>query len=403
MSDAQESERSARARAARRHVERVLGLLAAAINGRMLYPPDHPQVAAAVAALVTGLEELLHERRQEAIGFLLVADDVVVDQLPLRQGAPRLRGFVRALRRLGVDGLHLSRGLDAGECHQFLASLAQGEIPRSTPHFAVGRVQLAVSGDATDGAGAATAANAEAGTPLGAAGGAPLSTAHVEEAREAFVRLRTDPRGGLQVMERLVWEFIDALALGAQALAPLRPLRAHDELTFLHSLNVSLLVLSQARACGYHGELLHDIGLAALLHDIGKLGLPAAVLTKPGPLDEDEWALVRRHPEIGALQLCELDLASPLPILVAYEHHLRYDGQPNYPTLRVPRRPTLASRMTSVADTFDSVTTRHLPRALDAPGALAVLRRRSGTYLDPLLVEGFCAMFGEPPRAPQPS
>jgi len=393
------SERSDHCGRARHQVEGLITLLAAAINSRMLYPADHPRVAGAVEALAGGLEEVLHDRRQEEIGFLLVGDDVVADHQPLRHGAARLRGFVQALRRLGIDGLTLTRGLDAAECHEFLAALAGGSAPASTLHILVGRVELALSGEAIQpGAGSG---DGRGGQEQPGGGRRPgLSAAHVEEAREAFVRFRTDRRGGLLVMERLVWEFIDALAQGGPAFAPLLPLRAHDELTFLHSVNVSLLVMSEARACGYHGELLHAIGLAALLHDIGKLDMPAEVLTKLGPLDDAEWALMRRHPELGALRLCELDLASPLPILVAYEHHLRFDGQPNYPTLSAPRRPTLASRMTAVADTFDACTTRHQPRALHQDAALDILRKRAGTYLDPLLVETFCRMFAEPGHAP---
>jgi HD-GYP domain-containing protein (c-di-GMP phosphodiesterase class II) len=390
------SDRSEHDRAARRQVEGLIALVATAINSRMLYPADHPRVTDAVEALTLGLEETLHDRRQEEIGFLLVGDDVVADRQPLRQRAARLRGFVHALRRLGIDGLTLLRGLEAAECHEFLSALAAGAAPPSSVHVLVGKVDLALSGDAAQpGAG-----EGRDGPAAGGGRGAGLSTAQVEEAREAFVRFRTDRRGGLLVMERLVWEFIDALAQGGPAFAPLLPLRAHDELTFLHSVNVSLLVMSQARACGYHGELLHSVGLSALLHDIGKLDVPAEVLTKPGPLDDAEWALMRRHPELGALRLCELDLASPLPILVAYEHHLRFDGEPNYPALSTPRRPTLASRMTAVADTFDACTTRHLPRALGQETALGILRKRAGTYLDPLLVETFCGMFAAPAQGP---
>jgi hypothetical protein len=79
--------------------------------------------------------------------------------------------------------------------------------------------------------------------------------------------------------------------------------------------------------------------------------------------------------------------ASPLTVVVAFEHHLRYDGQQNYPILRAPRLPNLASRMTSIADTYDAMSTvRPYQQPLARAAAFEVLRKRSETFYDPLLV-----------------
>jgi response regulator RpfG family c-di-GMP phosphodiesterase len=156
-----------------------------------------------------------------------------------------------------------------------------------------------------------------------------------------------------------------------------------------------MLVLTHARALGFRGELLKDIGLGALLHDIGKLSLPGELLRKPERLTAAEWAEVRRHPELGCAHICELDPTTTVPALVAYEHHLRYDGEPNYPRLRSRRQPILASALTSVADTFDAVqTVRPYAQSGTREEAFRALRTRAGTYLDPLLVASFCALFG---------
>jgi HD-GYP domain-containing protein (c-di-GMP phosphodiesterase class II) len=200
-------------------------------------------------------------------------------------------------------------------------------------------------------------------------------------------------------MERLIWSAIDALSQNAEALLPLGLLRGHDEATFAHSVNVSLLVLAHGRALGLRGEALKDIGLGALLHDVGKLALPPELAHAPGRLTDEQWDHVRRHPQLGAAMLCETPDVPPLAVLVAYEHHLRYDGQPSYPTLRQRRRPTLASSMTAVADTFDSFVGRD-PTPLRRAAAFELLRRRAGTFLDPVLVSTFCQLFeprdGEP-------
>lgn len=374
-------------------VEVLIQYLNAALNARSLYPAEHPRVGEAVERLVAALEHELDQRGRDEITFLLVGHEVVVDQQALRRRSVQLEAFGESLRRRGLEGLTLLRGLDREECHAFLVAMVRGASPPATPHVIAGRLRAVIAPDGTEDALPGAGGGGEGH------GGRGLSPGGLEEGRSAFVRLRTDRLAGVTALERLVWELIESLVSSADEFYPLAPLRDHDELTYLHSVNVSLLVLSMGRAFGYQGQLLHDMGLGALLHDLGKLSVPAELLTRPGPLDEEEWKLMKLHPELGALHICELEVASRLPALVAYEHHLRYDGLPNYPPLSTPRAPILASRMTAVADNYDAMTGRVQPRALSHAEALHMLRQRSGNYLDPVLVETFCALFPDKPAA----
>jgi len=164
----------------------------------------------------------------------------------------------------------------------------------------------------------------------------------------------------------------------------------------VHSVNVSLLVLAQARSFGIQGPMLHAFGMAALLHDIGKLTVPITVLNKPGKLEGDEWETMKGHAQQGAWYLGEIERASPLSVVVAFEHHLRYDGQPNYPVLRSPRVPNLASRMTSIADTYDAMSTvRPYQQPLSRAASFELLKKRSETFYDPLLVGNFIRLVSE--------
>ncbi|HEV8630836.1 MAG TPA: HD domain-containing phosphohydrolase [Thermoanaerobaculia bacterium] len=405
-------------------LQRLVLAIVGAVNSRALYPDGHPRVREGADELVGALESLLIARHRHAINLLMLDDDLVVDQQPFRHAGLHLRGFLHAMRRLGVEGLTLGRGLDAEECARFLGAIAERGTAVSTEHVLVGRVKLAFEGEGKEGGDGKDAGDGKGsggGTADGTAGnggtagaGAPVETGsralarggisdrQLESAREAFGRFRGDRKGSLAQMEALVWGFIDTLEQGARVAYPLAPLREHDELTYVHSVNVSLLVLTHARALGLHDEPLMKIGTGALLHDIGKLSLPGELLRKPGALTDEEWRLVRRHPELGAARLCELDPTTTVAALVAYEHHLRYDGEPNYPLLQRPRRPILASMLTSVADTFDAVqTVRPYARARTREVALQEVRGRAGTYLDPLLVESFCRLFErEQPPAP---
>jgi HD-GYP domain-containing protein (c-di-GMP phosphodiesterase class II) len=351
----------------------LASLIAGGVTVRTLYPASHPRVTQAVGNILAALKD--------ATTFLIVGDDLVIEQEVVRNLSLPQRQFMQALKRRGIERLTISEGLTEEECEMFIEALATGEItPESTPHLIVGRVHVAFEDDAK---------NKDGDAPH------ELSVDQIELVREAFARFRIDGKMPLGEMEELVWGFIDSLSRTTRGILPLAKLKEHDEYTFIHSINVSLLVLAQARAFGIGGVTLHGFGMAALLHDIGKLMVPLSVLNKPGKLEGDEWMMMKSHVEKGAWYLSELDGAAPLSISVAYEHHLRFDGQPNYPLLPVPRMPNLASRMTSIADAYDAMSTvRPYQQPLLRARAVDILKKRAETFYDPLLVANFVQLVG---------
>jgi HD-GYP domain-containing protein (c-di-GMP phosphodiesterase class II) len=148
------------------------------------------------------------------------------------------------------------------------------------------------------------------------------------------------------------------------------------------------------------------LGLGALLHDLGKVGVPAAILQHPGRLGPEEWAEIKRHPVIGA----EMIFAAAAPghehaAIVAFEHHAGYDGQ-GYPTIPLHHhdgehgpahgdRLHLFSRLTAVVDTYDAITTRRAYRRAESPmRALHALLTGAGRSHDPDAVQAFIGMVG---------
>ncbi len=383
-------------------IDRLVVSLVAGINMRALYDAEHPALASHVERILEAVTAACEERGKEAVTFLVVGQDLVVDNQPLRTGSLYHQQLIRALGRRGVERLTVGRGLDAEEVVRFLTPMARGGTPVSTRHLIVGRVELplgaAETPDATSGAGPGTAGGS--GTGPGGRGEDSvierLTTESVDGAREAFTEFRTDRRGGMVRLEQVVWSLMDALQRATREILPLAPLKTHDDYTFVHSVNVSLLTLAQARSFGIEGARLHAIGLAAFVHDIGKLRIPLEVLNKPGRLEGDEWRIMMSHAQEGVTHLCGVEGTHPLAILVAYEHHMRYDGQPNYPVPRIGRRPTLASQMTSIADVYDAIcTTRPYARARSREFAVKVLTERVGTFHSPGLVANFVRMLGQ--------
>ena len=369
-------------------VDRLVVSLVAGINMRALYGAEHPALASHVERILEAVATACQEMGKDSLTFLVVGQDLVVESQPLRTGSLYHQQFIRALTRRSVERLTIGRAVDVEECVRFLTPMALGGAPVSTRHIIVGRVELLAPEGLALGRGGGGRGAEDSAIEL-------LTAQSVDGARDAFTEFRTDRRGGLVRLEQVVWSLMDALQRATREILPLAPLKTHDDYTFVHSVNVSLLTLAQARSFGIEGARLHAIGLAAFLHDIGKLKIPLEVLNKPGKLEGEEWRIMMSHAQEGATHLCGVDSVHPLAILVAYEHHMRYDGQPNYPVPRVHRRPTLASQLTSISDVYDAIcTTRPYAKARSREFAVSVLTGRVGTFHSPALVANFVRMVG---------
>lgn len=359
-------------------METLASQIAAATNMRALYPPNHPRVRASVEKFLETLAEITSRQGSDSVTYLLVGDDLVVGDQVIRRTSISVHAFLEILKQRGVERLTLAQGLEAREALTFVEALASSQPIASSPHITVGRARLVMDEE-----------NAVPETRR------QLSVDQLEVVRDAWARYRVARRLPIEQLEELMWSFIDSLGKTTRAILPLSDLKSHDEYSFIHSVNVALLVLAQARSFGMWGPMLHTFGMAALLHDIGKLTVPLDVLNKPGKLDGEEWRVMQAHAENGAWHLAALDGAPPLSVVVAFEHHLRYDQRPNYPILRVPREPGLASRMTAIADTYDAIaTSRPYHAPMSRATAFEILRQRAGTFYDPQLVGNFIRVIG---------
>jgi len=173
----------------------------------------------------------------------------------------------------------------------------------------------------------------------------------------------------------------------------LASLRAHDAYTYDHSINVGLLSIALARAIGWTGRDLQEFGMAALIHDVGKLYTPLEVLNKPGRFTPQEWVVMKRHPGDGADILREAGVGNELAPRIAIEHHTNPDGT-GYPPLGYSELHP-GSKIVKIADCYDAFTTIRPYRSQARPfEVLKMLRKQAGTQFDAELVEVFCEMMG---------
>ncbi len=192
----------------------------------------------------------------------------------------------------------------------------------------------------------------------------------------------------------VVDELAQAVSQNRHSLSALANLRRSDEYTFTHMVNVSILAMVQARALGIDGTLLREIGVAGLLHDIGKVRTPLEILQKPTKLDDDELAIMRRHAVDGAEILRKTRDLPPLAAIVAFEHHLRLDGS-GYPEGVVRPSLNLATMLCTIADVYDAMRSkRQYQGAFPAERILTVLKRSEGKEFEPHLVRRFVQLMG---------
>jgi two-component system cell cycle response regulator len=179
----------------------------------------------------------------------------------------------------------------------------------------------------------------------------------------------------------------------------LRILREREPAMHAHLVGVAELALAVARELGMSGEQLDELARAAELHDIGKIAIPEQILHKPGPLDADEWAFVRRHTVIGERILGAAPALRPVARLVRSTHE-RWDGG-GYPDGLAGDSIPLGSRIVAVCDAYEAmVTDRPYRPALSPELAVEELFTNAGTQFDPKVVQVFSTALGE--RVPEP-
>jgi hypothetical protein len=170
-----------------------------------------------------------------------------------------------------------------------------------------------------------------------------------------------------------------------------RALDTRDEETEEHSQRVRRYTELVARRLHISEAELNDISYGAVLHDIGKIGVPDAILLKPGKLTDDERTMIRKHPEIGYHMIAHIPFLARAALVVLH-HHESYDGT-GYPRGLTSEQIPLGARMFAIADTFDAMTSdRPYRRGLPIEDACEEIKRCRGTQFDPKLVDIFLSI-----------
>lgn len=367
--------------------------LLSAVAAASLYTLDHPQVNRLANAAHVSLARALADRAD--IALLEVDGELVIDGEPQPFSLVLVR-FVQILHEHGIGHLRFLAETPRAELNTLIALLA-GQLTLdkagSTDHIRIGKVEMPEEGEEAGSLGGGGSSSAKVIT-----GGAAVSLKEIpslELARlgEIYEAIKRNERLKPSGIAATVSELVEAFRREGESLLLLAALREQDEYTFTHAANVCILTLAQAMSLGISGQLLNDIGMAAMLHDVGKMFISEEILTKPEKLNAEEFEQMKQHPLLGASYLMKSTGVPRLATIVAFEHHMRFD-QTGYPLVPAGWQQSVASQMTAIADCFDAMRTRRpYQEPRESKVIASALVQGAGTEFNPLLVRNMLQLL----------
>lgn len=350
--------------------------LVQAAKAMILYSPEHRTTVSHASRALESLN--LITAAEGTLKIIRLGGELFVSGIPLDRN-PLADRLSQQMSVYGIGHISISRGASDADIMLLMRIVAnkEGQHLKSTPHLAFGVVDLNDLRSIPE----------EVFQPI------PTYTAIPSDLKmqvsDDFEHCASREHFDIHGVMSLVAGFITSFRKEANPLLAMVPLREMDEYTFTHSLNVCILNLSQGMSLGFEGQTLHDIGIAGMLHDVGKQFVAKEVLNKPGKLTDDEWQAMQSHPLHGAHYLLNTPGMPRIAVMAAFEHHMKYD-MTGYPKVAPGWQTNLCSQITTISDFFDALRTKRIYRdAMDFEKVAGIMLEISGTDLNPALALNF--------------
>jgi HD-GYP domain-containing protein (c-di-GMP phosphodiesterase class II) len=361
----------------RDQVEQVFAQLNGLLRLAGLYPPRHPQIQRAQQAFLQAIQGCLEY--QSALEYRFLGDLLIAGNRILPRESMMYRRFLEVCqseRKIGAIIFHA--GVTEPEIEALAEILGSGtgdDVATWTQRKGVTHIALEEP------------AKREEQTSEVMARRAYFGAVEMLRTVEAGI-LRREPVTVEQLssLRVLTSAILDQILADPSLMLRLANIKSYDEYTLYHSVNVCVLAIGIGATLGLSETDLRELAVAAILHDLGKITIPVEILQKSRPLEESEWAVMRRYPLRGADMLSRIPGFNRIPMIVAFEHQIREDRL-GYPSVPATWNLHAFSQIVGIADAYDSMTTlRKHKRPLPALRALAVLRQAGHQAYDPRLV-----------------
>jgi putative nucleotidyltransferase with HDIG domain len=351
------------------------------------YPSGHPMIAQKLHELDDLVR--LHLRRGPALEIDVIDGDVRLDGVSFGGDRQANAQAVRELSDLGIDSIHIREGVEIEELRataeflwQFKDTASGDSLESQLARRGVHHISLArlVRLDTR------WRSHQWPDAPTG-----PLDPAYAESlalAEQTFDTVASGRKLDAMTVRGLVELLIYRVARSNAALGQILAVKQYENLTYCHSVNVSMLSLLIGKQIGLDDGAIASLVEAALLHDIGKTKIPLDVVKKPGALEKRERKMMEAHTTFGAEILVQTEGLRPMTPIVALEHHRSVKGT-GYPDLG-DAIPHIMSQIVSVADIYEAITGARTYQAPTLPErACLVLARLAGEKLNSAIVKAF--------------
>lgn len=355
-----------------------------ALNVLRVHEPSNEAAQRALKRLLETIHAVFLEDGE--CRLVKTGDQLFVNAVRVRQ-VHEAADFMSLLDRLQVGGLEFASPPEPEALTEFLTAMARRSVWDAPEACYVDPVAVDLP---QDGEGDADVPRAER-----------TYRRSIGEIRAVFKEANGRGNVSLRRARRVSGDLMESLAKDESVLFGLMAIRDHDQYTFQHCVNVCLLSTALGTRIGLSREATRELGVAGLLHDVGKLSIPSRILNKPGRLTIPEWDVMKTHPAAGARMLLRdrgLQPSIVKAVKVALHHHLRFDGG-GYPSLTFSTAPGIFSRVVSLADVYDAMTSVRIYRAvpIQPPNAIAYIWSQRGQSFHPALTKRFVAMVGAYP------
>ena len=371
----------------------------AATRAMKLYPPEHQAVQKALSELAAAAAEC--RSLDSELELRVHGEFIFVNGTRLRLDLSNYASFGRVLdlfRSAGVGSLRVLREATPREWFSLLTLLATvGGTGEGDATELVRRLRAA-GVDAFEAAAHADEEEEIEEREVAKAAARRTYAQSVALTKDVINSVRMGRVPSARKIKRAVQTIVDEVLTEEASLIGLTTLREYDEYTYTHSVNVCIFAVALGKRIGMTKLQLYELGVAALMHDIGKSRVPTDLLQKSTALDEDDWRRITAHPWLGMLTLFQLRGQQELPyraMVSAHEHHMRRDLT-GYPRVIRPRSIAMTSRIVAVADAYDAATSRRSYQTKPYPpsAVLQEMRDNPRRGLDPVVVKAFITLLG---------
>jgi HD-GYP domain-containing protein (c-di-GMP phosphodiesterase class II) len=370
------------------NIEEAFKSLLSCLQSLKMYGENHPMFSKSLDKAAVAFSEVLSTRSEIVIG--IIGNELAFEKEVLFDLAQFLSSAISYLKERNIERIGFYSGLDKEELRKFVCFIAgskdnfKGDLQASlslagVEHIAIGKLNVDPLKDKNNSNRAHSELYDSSADVVGAALSGVLNSEKVDHLALKFS----------------LNNIMDSLSSQRQEMLQLATLKRYDIETYTHVLNVSIFSMYFSSRLGFDKTDILNIGIAAMYHDIGKMFISRKLLHKPGQLTDQEFVRMKSHTLLGAqIMLRYADTLGILPVVVAFEHHLKHDSS-GYPRMPFLRKQHIASEIVSICDVYDALSQRRGYKQDYSPDIVYnIMNRDKGSYFESELLDKFFGFMG---------